>query len=963
MNISLTVNGKMYRAEVEPRLLLVDFLRDTLGLTGTKSGCDTGECGACTVLLNGASVKSCLLLAVQADGAEVTTIEGLAQQGKLNPVQEAFWENHATQDGYATPGTIMAMTDLLGRNPTATEAEIRVALDGNLDRITGYQNIVRAVQAASEKLRGKQPAQPESAVAPENMVGAGINPVEAPPLLRGEGQFVGDITLPGMTHVAILHSPYAHAKITSIDPSAASAMPGVIRVFTGADTAHIMPLPVVWIPPGVESHYPPHPSGMLPGSQTVLAKDMVRYIGEQIAAVVAETRQQAYDALDKINVTYEPLPFVLDAEEALKDGAPQIHDAAPKNLLTHYPIGDKAGADKAIADAEVVIEKRFRVQRMMHNPIETRGSVAQYDPRTEDYTLWTNTQMPHANRLLISQYVLGIPYNKLRVIVPHVGGSQGSKGYVYVDAPLMLFISKEVGRPVKWVDTRWGLARTTVQSRGQIQDVTLAGRKDGKITALSCTAYSTVGAYPVMNAPGKPMHLIGRSITGAYAIEHPFYEVYLAYTNTVQIGPMRGAGRAEAIFMIERMVDLFALEIGMDPAEVRRKNMVAPNQFPYNNKLGFTYDSGNYVAALDKVLAKIDYRNMAARKAEARKRGKRLGVGIGSYVTIGGVGPSPQMRDLGLIGGTWGSTYLMVQPTGEVMIRTGALMHGQSQQTTFAQIAAQELGIGVDKIKVLPADTLGSPYGQGSYGSRSLSVEGSAVHQAARKIVEKVRKFAAYVFKTPEEQIEYAGGKVFIKGMPEKGMTLQQIAFMLWLNWDVPEGMEPCLEVITYFDPKEFNFPYGSHAAMVEIDEKTGQIDLVRYATVDDYGNVINPKVVDGQTHGNIALGIGQALLEAAVYDQNGQIATDSLSKYPLPKASQMPTFEIERTVTPTATNPLGAKGAGDVSNPPVAPAIVNAICDALSDLGITHIETPVTPEKVWRAMRDAQVAKGGDAR
>ncbi len=961
MKISLKVNGQPHSADVEPRLLLVDFLRDTLGLTGTKRGCETGECGACTILLNGKAVKSCLTLAVQAEGGEITTVEGLAQDGQLSVLQEAFWENHAVQDGFSTPGLLMAAADLFKRNPRPTEAEVRAALDGNLDRITGYQNVVRAILAAADKLNGVA-AQPAEAP-PASIMGASIKTKEPPALLRGETQFVGDISFPKQLHAAVLRSAYAHAAIKSIDTSAAAAMPGVARIFTAVDIGAMMPLPVVWVPQDVQSHFPPHPSGIVPGSQPILAKDRVRYVGEQLAVVVAETRQQAFDALDAIKVEYEPLPTVVDAEAALKEGAPQLHEAAPNNLLALASYGDKAVVDEAIGKSEVVVKQRFHNQRMMANTVETRGCVANYDLKTEEYTLWTNVQPLYPVRLLISQYVLGIPYNKLRIVAPFFGESLGSKGYLNAEYPIMLFISRQLGRPVKWVDTREGLARSTTQGRDQVEYMTLAGTKDGRITALSCTAYSNVGAYPVINAPGQPRTLIGRSIPGAYMIPSTFYEVNIVYTNTVPVGPLRGSGRAEATFAIERMIDLYAREIGLDPAEVRRKNMVPPDKFPYDNGVGFTYDSGNYPAALQKALEKMDYANLAARKADARRRGKRLGVGIGSYVAVAGVGPSGVMGKEGLVSGTWGSASVHVQPSGEVLVTTGAQPHGQSQGTTFAQIAAQELGIPVEYVSVHHSDTSSALYyGQGSYGSRSLSVEGTAVQMAVQKIKAKACKFAAYLFKASEEHIKFENGKVFLVFAPDKAvLTLQQVAFMTWLAWDLPEGMDPGLEATAYFNPTNFNFPFGTHIALVEVDEETGKVEVVRYVAVDDFGNVVNPAVVEGQTHGNIALGIGQALYEQVVYDPQGQILTDSYATYALPKASALPTFELDRTVTPSPTNSLGAKGAGDVSNPPVAPAIVNAICDALADLGIKHIDMPVTPEKVWQAMQTAKSEEVSD--
>ena len=958
--ISLTVNGRPYQAEVEPRTLLVDLLRETLGLTGTKNGCGTGECGACTILLNGRAVKSCLLLAGQAEGAAITTIEGLAQGERLSAVQQAFWEHFAVQDGYATPGAVLAATDLLARRPAPSEAEIRAGLDGSLDRITGYQNVVAAVSAAAQALQDGATA-PEGA-AESTAVGASPKTKEAPEMLRGETRFVADLSLPGMVHAEILRSPLPHARIARIDPAAAAGMPGVLGVYTGEDTAEVMPMPVIWVPQDVESHFPPHPSGIVPGSQLILARERVRYVGDAVAVVVAETRQQALDALHQVVVDYEPLPFVLDAEEALKEGAPQLHEAVPHNLVFRAGYGDRAQTEQAIAEAEVVVKQRLRSQRMIANTIEPRGSIGRYDAATGEYTLWTNVQPLYPVRLLISMYVLGIPFNKLRVIAPAIGGSNGSKGYLFADGPLVLWLAKRLGRPVKWEDTRAGLALSTPHGRDHVDDVTLAGTRDGRITALHCTGTSNIGAYPVINAPGQPRTLIGKSITGAYAIAHPFYEVAVVLTNTVQVGAMRGSGRAEATYMVERMVDLYAREIGLDPAEVRRKNLVQPEQQPYANGLGWVYDSGDYPAALARALETSDYAHAGERKAEARRRGKRRGVGIGCYVAAAGVGPSAKMGQEGLVSGTWGSAHVGVHPTGEVVVSTGSQPHGQAHETTMAQIVASELGVPFARIRVRHSDTEGPLlYGQGSYGSRTLSVEGTAVYLAAQKIKEKARRIAAHLFKASVEDIVYDGaaGKVFLKFAPEQAvMALQQVAFVAWLAWDLPEGMDPVLEALAYFNPPEFNFPFGTHVAEVEVDEETGQVELVRYVAVDDFGTVVNPGVVEGQTHGNIALGIGQALYEEAVYDAQGQLLTGDFATYAVPRASALPPFELQRTVTPTPTNPLGAKGAGDASNPPVAPAVANAVCDALSDLGIRHLETPLTAEKVWRALQAARTSE-----
>jgi carbon-monoxide dehydrogenase large subunit len=907
----------------------------------------------CTVLLDGKATKSCQILTVEAEGKDITTIEGLSSNGELHPLQKAFWDNFAVQNGFSTPGTIMSVVELLNQNLNPTDEEIKKWLSGNLSRESGYQQVVEAVKAAAAVMRGETiTSVSEDAV--NSPLGKPIKTRKTEELVTGSAKFIADMSLPGMLHAAILQSPHGHANILGIDTSEAESMPGVVRVFTGKDTQQVMPMPVIWVPPFTESHFLPHPSGIVPGSHSVFATDRVRFVGDQLAAVVAETRQQAYDALEKIKVEYETLPIVLDAEEAVKKGAPQLHETAPNNIMIHTVFGDEAATQKAIEESEVVVEQRIYNQRLMHNTLEVRGVLAQHDPATNQHTIWANTQIPYPHRLLISGYVLGIPYNKLRVIVPYMGESNGCKGNLYPDTPLVLWMARELGRPVKWVDTRAGFSRNTAQSRDQVQYVKIAGTRDGKINALSCRALSNVGAYPVINAPGQPLALIGRSITGAYVIPNATYEISVVYTNKVPTAPMRGSGRAEAIFLIERAIERFAREIGMDPAEVRRINMVKKDQFPFENGLGWTYDSGDYENTLNIALEKAGYDKLDDLKKEALSRNKLLGLGIGSYVAVAGVGNSAKMGGEGLMSGTWGSAYIHIAPSGEVAITTGAQPHGQSQDTTFAQIAAQELQIPMDYISIQHSDTdLPIYYGQASYGSRSLSVEGATVQKACQMVIQKAREMAAHLFKMPLDLVEYKAGNLIGTPTPDQAvMTLQQIALMLWFAWDVPEGMAPGLEATAYFDPENFNFPSGTHVAMVEVDRDTCAVDLVRYIAVDDFGVVVNPEVVRGQTHGNILLGISQALAEETHYSaETGQILTDDFDTYTIARASWIPELELYRTVSPSPSNPLGAKGAGDVSNPPVAPAVVNAICDALSEYGVKHIDMPVSPEKIWNVM------------
>lgn len=785
-------------------------------------------------------------------------------------------------------------------------------------------------------------------------LGEPIKRKEDPEMLRGEADFTADLSFPNMAHMAILRSKYAHARINRIDASAAEKMPGVLAVVTAADLENkVMPLPCVWVPGGVESHFPSHPMGM-PGAGFVLAKDKVRYIGDPVAVVVAESPYQAEDALQAIRVDYHPLPVVTSAEEAIKDGAPLLHDEVPKNLNAYIPYGDKEAALKAIQGAEVVVRRKIRIPRTINSPIEPRAAVGLYDPASGDYTLYATSQSPHNHRLLLAFAILGIPYNKIRLVSPKIGGSFGTKGYIYPDMPLALFLAKQLGRPIKWVDDRAGLMRSTVQGRDQTFYATLAGKRDGTLTGLYVTGYANLGAYPSTIGPGVATAMVGRNVSGVYAIQNVFCEIYAAFTNLVSLGAQRGSGRAEATWMLERMIDQFARSIEMDAAEVRLKNMVRPEQMPYDNHLGWMYDSGDYPAALRKALEMIDYANIAALKAEAAGRGKRLGIGLGCFVAVSGVGPSSRMAKEGMLGGTWESANIRVHPTGEISVTIGSTPHGQSHETTFAQVAAEELGVDVGLIKVVHSDTREVPFGQGSYGSRSFSVGGAAVQLAAQKIKAKAIQYFANKFDLKEDQVSYQDGKVMSTAAPDQAMTLQEVSLALYYSWDIPPSMEPSLEVTTFLDPPGFNFPYGANAAIVEVDPDTGAVEVKRYVLVSDVGVQGNPLVLDGQMHGAIAFGIGEALLEEAIYTPDGQLLTASLDEYPLPRAVHLPNSELAYLVHPTPHTQLGAKGAGEVGTVGAPAAIGNAVCDAL---GLEHIDLPLTPEKVWRAIQSAPVA------
>jgi carbon-monoxide dehydrogenase large subunit len=786
---------------------------------------------------------------------------------------------------------------------------------------------------------------------PTKMVGQAIKRREDPRLITGQGTFLDDIKLPGMTHACVLRSPYAHAKIKSIDTSKAKAHPGVVAVFTGEDMLDLNPLPCAWQAGRVKNNV---------NTPRVLAVGEVHFAGDPVALVIAEDRYIARDACDLIEVEYEPLPVVVDAKKATEPGAPQLHENAPNNIVMEWEAGDKAKADAAVAAAEVVVREQIINQRLIPTPMETRGAVARYEPATGEFTLWTTSQAPHVLRLLLTAFVFGIPETKLRVISPDIGGGFGQKIFCYNDGAFTMWAARKIGRPVKFVEDRSENYKYSTHGRDHITDVELAGNRDGTITGLRVTTYANLGAYLSTVAPGIPTTLYGRIITGVYRIPAAYVKVYGVYTNTAMVDAYRGAGRPEASYLIERMVDRFAAEIGMDPADVRRKNFIPPDAFPYDNGLGLLpYDSGNYEAALNKALEIVGYADFRKEQEEARKQGRYLGLGISSYVEICGIAPS---KWIGLPGegwgaGLWESANVRVHLTGKVVVTTGSLPHGQGVETTFAQIVADELGVPYDDIVIEHSDTLGTPFGYGTYGSRSLAVGGTAVYRSVAKIKEKAKKIAAHMLEANPDDMVYENGRVYVKGSPDRAKTLGEIALQASVAYDLPEGMEPFLDETSYYDPPNCTFPFGTHIAIVEVDPDTGIVDLKRYVAVDDCGNVINPLIVDGQIHGGIAQGIAQALYERAVYDENGQLVTGTLMDYAVPAAHMLPPYETARTVTPSPVNPMGVKGAGEAGTIASAQAVMNAVIDALSPFGVKHMQMPATPENVWKAIHAAQSA------
>ncbi|MCL4489829.1 MAG: molybdopterin-dependent oxidoreductase [Chloroflexi bacterium] len=750
-----------------------------------------------------------------------------------------------------------------------------------------------------------------------------------------------DLKLPNLAYVAFVRSPHAHARITRVDVSPAEKADGVVAVVTGRDLAgKVGSIPTAWLIPNSDLKTPAHPP---------LAVDTVRHVGDAVAAVVAETRAAARDAADSIEVEYELLPAIVNQEKAVKPNAPQIHADVPNNVAFRWKV---AGGDAAAAfrDADVVVKQRFINQRLIPTAMETRGSVAQFNAGTGELTVWVTSQNPHIHRVLLSG-VLSIPEHRLRIIAPEVGGGFGSKIHCYPEEAVVGYLAMQLNRPVKWSEERRENYVATIHGRDHIADYEVAARRDGTILGIRGRCYANLGAYLSTAAPGVPTILHGLILTGCYNISAIDYEVIGVLTNTTPVDAYRGAGRPEATYAIERLVDLVAAELKLDPLDVRRKNFIPKSAFPATVASGLIYDSGDYDATLDKALGIVNYAQFREQQAEARKQGRLLGIGFSTYVEICGLGPSKVAGAVGFQGGLWESSIVRVHPTGKATVFTGSSPHGQGEETTFAQIVAEELGLPLDDIEVVHGDTGSIPMGWGTYGSRTTAVGGTAIVLAARKVKEKARAIAAHMLEASPEDVVFANGQFSVKGVSDRSKTIQEVSLAAYLAWDLPKGMEPALEASSFFDPDNFVYPFGAHVAIVEIDPATGVVKLVRYVAVDDCGTVINPKIVDGQVHGGIAQGVAQALWESAVYDDDGQLLSGSLMDYALPIAASLPSFETARTETPSPVNPLGVKGVGETGTIASTPAVVNAVIDALAPLGIRHIDMPLSPEKIWRLL------------
>ncbi|TAH20120.1 MAG: xanthine dehydrogenase family protein molybdopterin-binding subunit [Cytophagales bacterium] len=785
-----------------------------------------------------------------------------------------------------------------------------------------------------------------------SLIGQSVKRVEDKRFITGKGKYTDDIVLPDMTHAYIMRSPYAHANILKIDTSKALAMEGVVAVFTGEDIAKagINGVPCGWqvnFNTGETMKEPPHP---------LLVKDKVLHAGDSVAIVIAESRELAVDAAELVEIDYEELPCVTDPFKAIQDGAPLVHDIAPNNKCFVWELGDRQKTDDHIAKSHHVTTLEFVNQRMVPNAIEPRAAIGDYDIAHDKHTLYTTSQNPHLIRLLMCAFVLGLPEHKVRVVAPDVGGGFGSKIFHYTEEALVTWASKQIGRPVKWVAERSESFITDAHGRDHVTKAEMGFDKDGNVMALRVRTAANLGAYLSTFGTAVPTYLHGTLLQGLYTTPAVHVEVTGAFTHTNAVDAYRGAGRPEATYVLERLMETAAKEMGVDPAELRLKNFIPPfdgiTQPGYQTQVALQYDSGNYHAVLERALEMVDYKGFRKEQAEARKQGKYLGIGISTYIEACGIAPSAVVGSLGARAGLFESSQVRIQPTGKVSVYTGSHSHGQGHETTFAQVVADKFGISMNDVEIIHGDSDSVAFGMGTYGSRSLAVGGSAIVKSIEKVLQKGAKIAAHKLEAAEADLEYAGGRWTVKGT-DKSIGFGDVALTAYVPHDYPQGLEPGLDFSSFYDPTNFTYPYGAHIAVVEVDIETGKTTLKRFIACDDVGNVINPMIVDGQIHGGVVQGIGQALFEEAIYDSNGQLITGSYMDYTMPRADDVPMFEVDRTVTPCPHNPLGVKGAGEAGTIGSAPAVVNAVLDALSPFNIKDMNMPLTPQKVWKAIHN----------
>ena len=781
-------------------------------------------------------------------------------------------------------------------------------------------------------------------------IGKSVKRVEDKRFTTGRGRYTDDIVLPGMTYAYIVRSPYAHARIKSIDTSAAEAMAGVVTIMTGEEVGHYG-VPCGWqvnFKNGDTMKEPPHP---------LLVKDKVRHVGDAVVMVVAESREIAQDAAELIVIDYEVLPTVTNAAEAVKPGAPLVHDDVPNNICFDWEIGNpKAEVDEAMAAAHHVTTLDFVNQRLSPNAMEPRSYIGHYDDVYDKYTLYTSTQNPHLIRLLMCAFVLGLPEHKVRVVGPDVGGGFGSKIYHYTEEALVTLASKKINRPVKWTETRSEAFQTDAHGRDHVTHAEMGFDADGNIVGLRIKTFANLGAYLSTFSTAVPTYLHGTLLQGLYTTPKIHLDMTCVFTHTTAVDAYRGAGRPEATYLLERLVDLAALEMGVDPVELRLKNFIPPfdgiTQPGYQTNVALQYDSGNYHTVLERGVEMLGYANFRQMQKEAASSGKLLGVGFSTYIEACGIAPSAVVGSLGARAGLYEVGQVRVQPTGKVSVFTGAHSHGQGHETTFAQVVADRLGIPMEDVDIIHGDSDTVAFGMGTYGSRSLAVGGSAIMKSLDKIIDKGAKIAAHKLECSEEDLEFKDGRYTIVGT-DRSLGFGDIALTAYVPHVYPKDLEPGLDFSSFYDPANFTYPFGCHICVVEVDRETGATNIKRFIAVDDVGTVINPMIVDGQIHGGLAQGIGQALFEGIEFDENGQIINGSYMDYTMPRADDLPMFELDRQETPCPHNPLGVKGAGEAGCIGSTPAVVNAVIDALWSGGhkVKDIRMPLTSERVWTAM------------
>ena len=777
-------------------------------------------------------------------------------------------------------------------------------------------------------------------------MGHSIKRKEDPRFIRGQGHYVDDIQLPGMLYLDIVRSPYAHARIKSIDTERALKVPGVLAVITGETLAQYN---LHWMPT------------LMSDTQMVLPTEKVMYQAQEVAGVIATDRYAAADGVDAVEVDYDPLPVVVDPFKALEPGAPVLRtDKKDKkdNHIFHWEVGNRQATDQAFAGADVKVQQDIYLPRIHVASIETCGCVADFDRVTGKLTVYMTTQAPHAIRTVVALVAghVGLSEEKIRIVAPDIGGGFGGKVPVYPGYVIAIAASVVIGKPVKWIEDRMENLQADSFARDYHIKAELAAKKDGTMTALRIKTVADHGYADAAANPSKFPAGLFSICTGSYDLKNAFAEVDGVYTNKPPGGiAYRCSFRVtEAVHAIERMVDVLALELKMDPAELRFKNFIPPEKFPYKSALGWEYDSGNYPAALKKAMDRIGYADLRKEQAEKRKRGELMGIGISSFTEVVGAGPSKHFDILGIK--MFDSAEIRVHPTGKATARFGTKSQGQGHETTYAQIVAEELGIPAAHVEVEEGDTDTAPYGLGTYASRSTPTAGAAAAIAARKIRDKAKKIAAHLLEVSEDDLVWEPGKFSVTGAPQKSKTIQEIAFAAYTNH--PPGMEAGLEAVNYYDPPNLTYPFGSYIAVVDIDRGTGAVTLRRFVAVDDCGNIINPMIVEGQVHGGLTMGMAPALFEEISYDEAGNIQGGSFMDYLLPTAMETPRWETDKTVTPSPHHPLGAKGVGESATVGAPPAIANAVVDALAHLGVRHIDIPITPEKVWNILREKGVAE-----